>query len=133
VTLVDESSYSIVVTLWGDICEKTHLTPGDIIALTGARISEYGGKSINAASDHADLILNPNHERARKLSFWYNDLISKFGQDAVNRIKSLTNKIRGSELPESRSNFNMDSLNSSKKGNSISVSFINLNGILAFM
>ena len=55
VTLVDETSYSIVVTLWGEICEKSVLSPGDIIAISGARISDYGGKSLNAASDHADL------------------------------------------------------------------------------
>ncbi len=75
VTLVDETSYSIVVTLWGEICEKSPLSPGDIIGISGARVSDYGGKSLNAASDHADLTINPNHERARKLSFWYNDLI----------------------------------------------------------
>jgi hypothetical protein len=57
---------------------------------------------LNAASDHADLTINPNHERARKLSFWYNDLINKYGHDAINKIRSLTNKMRGNELPESR-------------------------------
>ena len=79
VTLVDETSCSIVVTLWGDLCEKSTLTPGDIIALTGARVSDYGGKSLNSASDHAELQVNPNHERARKLSMWYNELILKHG------------------------------------------------------
>jgi ssDNA-binding replication factor A large subunit len=105
-TLVDETSYSIVVTLWGDICEKSVLSAGDIIGISGARISDYGGKSLNAASDHADLTINPNHERARKLSFWYNDLIQKYGGDAVNKIRSLTNKMKSQELPESRMNFN---------------------------
>ena len=105
-TLVDETSYSIVVTLWGDICEKSVLSAGDIIGISGARISDYGGKSLNAASDHADLTINPNHERARKLSFWYNDLIQKYGSDAVNKIRSLTNKMKSQELPESRMNFN---------------------------
>jgi len=105
-TLVDETSYSIVVTLWGDICEKLVLSAGDIIGISGARISDYGGKSLNAASDHADLTINPNHERARKLSFWYNDLIQKYGSDAVNKIRSLTNKMKSQELPESRMNLN---------------------------
>lgn len=131
VTLIDETSYSIVVTLWGEICEKSALSAGDIIGISGARISDYGGKSLNAASDHADLTINPNHERARKLSFWYNDLIQKYGPDAVNRIRSLTNKMRNNELPESRMSYHNDgngaagqsnSSNGSKKNN-LSVRF----------
>lgn len=102
VTLVDESCCSIVVTIWGDMCDRHTLTLGDIIAISGARVSDYGGKSLNAASDHADLAINPNHERARKLSMWYNDFISKYGPDAINRIKSLTSKMRGTEMPEGR-------------------------------
>jgi hypothetical protein len=106
VTLVDETSYSIVVTLWGEICEKSALSPGDIIGISGARISNYGGKSLNAASDHADLTINPNHERARKLSFWYNDLIEKYGPEAATKIRNLTNKMNNDELPESRMSYN---------------------------
>lgn len=76
---MDDSSYSIVCTLWGDICEKNVLTTGDIIAISGARVSDYGGKSINSASDHSELVVNPNHEKARKLSMWYNELIKTYG------------------------------------------------------
>jgi hypothetical protein len=57
------------------MCDKSNLSPGDILGIGGARISDYGGKSLNAASDHADISINPNHERARKLSFWYNEFI----------------------------------------------------------
>lgn len=78
-TIVDESSCSIQCTLWGEICEKTQVRLGDIIALSGARVSEYGGKSLNVAHDHADLVVNPNHERARKLATWYNELIARHG------------------------------------------------------
>jgi ssDNA-binding replication factor A large subunit len=93
VTLVDESAFSIIATLWGDMCERHMINTGDIIAISGARVSEFGGKSLNAATDHADLIVNPNHERARKLSMWYTDFIERFGNDAINKIKPLTNKM----------------------------------------
>lgn len=63
---------------------------GDIIALSGARVAEYGGKSLNVAHDHADLVVNPNHERARKLAAWYNELIARHGQAAIKRIKALS-------------------------------------------
>ena len=90
VTIVDESSCSIICTLWGEICSKTKLNLGDIIGISGARVADYGGKSLNAAMDHADLVVNPNHERARKLASWYNDLIGRHGSSAINRIKSLS-------------------------------------------
>lgn len=124
VTIVDETSHSIVVTLWGDICDKSNLSPGDILGIGGARISDYGGKSLNAASDHADLSVNPNHERARKLSFWYNEFIQKHGQEAINKIRSLTNKMKGGDLPEVR-HYNQGDNNTgagSSKKNNISVS-----------
>ncbi|TNV83159.1 hypothetical protein FGO68_gene14242 [Halteria grandinella] len=102
VTLVDETCCSVVVTIWGEMCDKYLLNLGDIVAITGARVSDYGGKSLNAAMDHADVVINPNHDRARKLSMWYNDFISKYGPEAVNKIKPLTNKMGGGSLPEGR-------------------------------
>lgn len=121
VTIVDESCFSVMITLWGDICEKYKLSTGDIIGISGARISDYGGKSLNAASDHADMTVNPNHERARKLSYWYNDFINKHGQDAINKIRSVTNKVKGGELPEARNTGTDQSSSSTSKKNSINV------------
>jgi hypothetical protein len=48
------------------MCER--ITENDIhrvIAVKGARVSEYGGKSLNAADDHSSLFLELNHERCR--------------------------------------------------------------------
>lgn len=75
VTIVDDTCYSVTVTLWGDIIDKFPMNPGDLLAISGARISDFGGKSLNAASDHADVAVNPVHEKARKLSYWYNNWI----------------------------------------------------------
>jgi len=62
VTLIDDSSCSISLTLWGEMCERStdHQT-GDILAVKGARVSEFGGKSLNAADDHSVLFKNMKH------------------------------------------------------------------------
>lgn len=64
-TIVDDSKCSIVASLWGEMCGKTlNLHPKDIITIKGAKISDFGGKSINVASDHSELIINPVHPKA---------------------------------------------------------------------
>lgn len=62
-TVVDDSFTSIVVTLWGEMSTKNQgIIAGDIIAVKGGRISDFGGKTLNAADDHATLIMNPESE-----------------------------------------------------------------------
>lgn len=93
VTLIDDSSYSISLTLWGDMCERSSaLKIGDVLAVKGARVSEFGGKSLNAADDHSVLFINMNHERCRALKLWYENLIEGGGDDALLAITSLTLK-----------------------------------------
>ena len=55
VQLLDDTMHSISLTMWGDdLCDKNELLKvGDVIAIKSARVSEFGGKSLNAASDHA--------------------------------------------------------------------------------
>ena len=50
------------------MCDR--ITQNDInkvIAVKGARVSEFGGKSLNAADDHSSLFQELNHERCRQL------------------------------------------------------------------
>ena len=59
ITIIDKSSTSISITLWGEMCEKNNnFNKGDTLAVKGARVSEFGGKSLNAADDHAVLFHN---------------------------------------------------------------------------
>ena len=76
-TLIDDSSCSISLTLWGEMCERNaNLQIGDILAVKGARVSEFGGKSLNAADDHSILFINMNHERCKSLKTWYTELMA---------------------------------------------------------
>jgi len=52
--LVDNTEKAISLTLWGDaMCDKCTMQVGEIIAIKAARCSEFGGRSLNAADDHA--------------------------------------------------------------------------------
>ena len=54
--MADDSETKITLTMWGDsMCSKYDLKTGDIIALKGARVSRFGGKSLNASDDHCQL------------------------------------------------------------------------------
>lgn len=49
IIIADQSMCSISMTLWGDeSCQKFNFTYGQSIAVKGARVSEYAGKSLNA-------------------------------------------------------------------------------------
>lgn len=96
VTLIDDSYCSISLTLWGDMCERSDaIQMGDIISVKGARVSEFGGKSLNAADDHSLLFVNDAHERVTKLRQWYNNLMKDESGDPLASIRSLTQKVKG--------------------------------------
>jgi hypothetical protein len=58
-SLMDISTTTIIVNLWGDY-SNLPLCEGDIIAINGARVSNFGGKSLNCAIDHAKIFVNPH-------------------------------------------------------------------------
>ena len=72
VTFVDDTGVSIMATLWGSDMAGLDLQVGQVVAIKGARVSEYGGKSLNMGSDHAQLRLDPDEEpRCHELQRWY--------------------------------------------------------------
>jgi len=92
VTLIDESGYAITLTLWATMCDR--ITTEDlhkVFAFKGARVSEFGGKSLNAADDHSLLFNQLNHERCRALTKWYKNLMDT-GNNNLENFKNLTQK-----------------------------------------
>jgi replication factor A1 len=71
--IVDESGMQIQVTLWGRIAANDNFKVGDILAIRSARVSDYGGKSLNASDEHTQLYINLDHKRAEKLRKWYDE------------------------------------------------------------
>jgi replication factor A1 len=69
VTLVDDTNYSISLTLWGEeLCDRNKdRKVGEILAVKSARVSDYGGKSLNVADDHSQIFVDYEHPEAYKL------------------------------------------------------------------
>jgi ssDNA-binding replication factor A large subunit len=75
VTLIDDSGCAISLTLWAEMCDRiTNANLDKVVAVKGVRVSEYCGKSLNAAEDHSALFPELDHERCRKILSWYVDL-----------------------------------------------------------
>ena len=72
-TLTDDSNCSISVTLWGEaMCNRNEVRRvGEVLAVKSARASDFGGKSLNVADDHAQLFPDIDHPDTIKLKQWY--------------------------------------------------------------
>ncbi|CDW83621.1 replication protein a 70 kda dna-binding subunit-like [Stylonychia lemnae] len=60
-TLVDNTNEVINVNLWGDL-SNIEINEGDIVIINGARVSTFGGKSLNCGSEYCKIIINPTRE-----------------------------------------------------------------------
>jgi replication factor A1 len=71
-TIADESGLKIQLTLWGKNATRLPFDEGRVIAIKGAKVSEYGGKSLNAGDEHSQLFLDPpGDKRCDELRKWY--------------------------------------------------------------
>ena len=109
---------SISLTLWGnELCTKMDgLRVGQILAVKSARISDFGGKSLNAADDHAQLYADIDHPDTEKLRQWYQG----HSNEDISNLKCLTLK------PQSRNdmmnaNFNPDDKNGKSSNLNVSL------------
>ena len=50
-TFTDDSGLSLMATFWGEVGHMNGLEIGNILAIKGAKVSEYGGKSLNVSND----------------------------------------------------------------------------------
>jgi len=51
--MADDSNQSVGLTFWREAANDPALQIGTIIAIKGAKISSYGGVSLNVSLDHA--------------------------------------------------------------------------------
>lgn len=50
---MDQTGLQIQLTLWGKNATKLELSEGRVFAVKGAKVSDYGGKSLNAGDEHS--------------------------------------------------------------------------------
>lgn len=68
--LIDMSGKMVTVTLWGEEAEKFDGAGQPIVAIKGAKLSDFGGRSLSA-SFSSTLMVNPDIPEAYKLRGWY--------------------------------------------------------------
>jgi len=73
ITITDQSMCSINLTLWGDgLCSKQmDLKVGQVLSIKAARISDFGGKCLNASDDQSQLFTDLPTPESQKLKEWY--------------------------------------------------------------
>ncbi|KAM6933432.1 replication protein A 70 kDa DNA-binding subunit [Xenentodon cancila] len=69
-SLMDMSGKLVSVTLWGEEAEKFDGSGQPIVAIKGAKLSDFGGRSLSA-SFSSTLMINPDIPEAYKLRGWY--------------------------------------------------------------
>ncbi|XP_049850988.1 replication protein A 70 kDa DNA-binding subunit-like [Schistocerca gregaria] len=87
--LIDDTNRSIELTLWGDraltfddVLSQHGQNP--VIAVKGARVSLFGGKSLSS-NNSSEFEINPDIPRTKQLRLWYNSLSSS-NKDAIPSI-----------------------------------------------
>ncbi|KAK0196644.1 hypothetical protein F5146DRAFT_970742 [Armillaria mellea] len=70
-TLVDQSNYSVRLTLWGKQAEQyQHESEQPVIAFKGVRVGDFGGRSLSMVSSSM-MSVNPDMDEAFALRGWY--------------------------------------------------------------
>lgn len=98
ITLADDSNCSINLTLWGDEnCDKyASLQTGQILAIKCARISDFGGKSLNASAS-SQIFVDLKHPDFEQIKAWQRG-------GSQTEIKSLTVNLRANDGYEKSEN-----------------------------
>ena len=77
-TLVDESGYSVKMTIWGKVATSFNEMLGTVVAFKGAKVSDFGGRSLSLLSS-GSMIVSPDVTEGHILRAWY-DLDGRTGK-----------------------------------------------------
>ncbi|XP_068456650.1 replication protein A 70 kDa DNA-binding subunit-like isoform X2 [Clinocottus analis] len=81
--LIDTTGKEVTATLWGEEAEKFDGSRQPVVAIKGARLSDFGGRSLSALFS-STVMVNPDLPEAFRLRAWYDQ-----GGNAI-KGKSLT-------------------------------------------
>lgn len=71
ITLVDESSYSVTVSLWGKSAIDFDVNSGAVIAFKGAKVNDFNGSRSLSLLQSSSMTTEPDIAEAHKLKGWY--------------------------------------------------------------
>ncbi|KAK3181146.1 Replication factor A protein 1 [Lecanicillium sp. MT-2017a] len=69
-TMVDDTGYSVRVTIWGKTASSFEAQPESVIAFKGTKVSDFGGKSLSLLSS-GTMTVDPDIPDAHRLKGWY--------------------------------------------------------------
>ncbi|KAL3424609.1 putative replication factor-a protein 1 [Phlyctema vagabunda] len=69
-TLVDDTGYSVRLTIWGKTAQSFDANPESIVAFKGVKVSDFGGRSLSLLSS-GSMSIDPDIQEAHKLKGWY--------------------------------------------------------------
>ncbi|PHH82779.1 hypothetical protein CDD82_4853 [Ophiocordyceps australis] len=69
-TLVDDTGYSVRVTVWGKTASSFAANPESVVAFKGVKVSDFGGKSLSLLSS-GTMTVDPDIADAHRLKGWY--------------------------------------------------------------
>ncbi|KAK5048237.1 hypothetical protein LTR84_005907 [Exophiala bonariae] len=71
-TLVDNTGYSVRLTIWGKTAASFDVPPDSVVAFKGVKVSDFGGRSLSLLSS-GSVSANPDMAEAHKLKGWYDE------------------------------------------------------------
>ncbi|RMZ83171.1 hypothetical protein DV738_g1159, partial [Chaetothyriales sp. CBS 135597] len=71
-TLVDQTGFSVRLTVWGKTASSFDAPPESVIAFKGVKVSDFGGRSLSLLSS-GSMVVNPDIQEAYKLKGWYSN------------------------------------------------------------
>jgi replication factor A1 len=69
-TLVDNTNFSVRLTIWGAGASSFDVQPDSVIAFKGVKVSDFGGRSLSLLSS-GSMSVDPDIDQAHKLKGWY--------------------------------------------------------------
>lgn len=69
-TLVDDSGYSVRLTIWGKAAAAFDVNPEAVLAFKGLKVSDFGGRSLSLSSS-GSMTIDPDIPEAHKIKGWY--------------------------------------------------------------
>ncbi|KAF3357892.1 hypothetical protein VD0004_g9366 [Verticillium dahliae] len=69
-TLVDDSNFSVRITIWGKSAQGFDASPESVVAFKGVKVSDFGGRSLSLLSS-GTMSVDPDIPDAHRLKGWY--------------------------------------------------------------
>ncbi len=69
-TLVDQTGFSVRLTVWGKTAAAFEVSPDAVVAFKGVKVSDFGGRSLSLLSS-GSMTVDPDIDEAHRLRGWY--------------------------------------------------------------